>query len=67
MTTQKIIDARVRLPQELRPSPVYAAPARQTEQYDRVLDLTSKMNSGGLAELLESLQAAGIQQAVMHA
>ncbi len=61
------IDARVRLPQDRRPSPVYAAPARQTEQYDRVLGLTGKLNAGRLAELLAELDAEGIGRAVMHA
>lgn len=62
-----IIDARVRLPQELRPSPTYAAPRRQTEQYDRVLQLTDKMNTGGLADLLQVMDAEGVGRAVMHA
>jgi uncharacterized protein len=62
-----IIDARVRLPQQLRPNPSYRAPARQTEQYDRVLNLTDKMNSGSLADLLDVMSAEGIEQAVMHA
>lgn len=62
-----VIDARVRLPQDQRPRSAYAAPARQTEPYDRVLDLTSKMNSGRLADLVATLDAEGIDLAIMHA
>lgn len=62
-----IIDARVRLPQDRRTSGTYAAPARQTEQYDKVLDLTAKMNAGTLDALIQSLDGEGISQAVMHA
>ena len=63
----EIIDARVRLPQDRRDGPVYQAPARQTEQYDRVLDLTGKMNAGTLAGLIAAMDAEGIGHAVMHA
>jgi predicted TIM-barrel fold metal-dependent hydrolase len=62
-----VIDARVRLPQDQRPQVSYGAPARQTEQYDRVLDLTSKMNRGRLVDLLETLDREGIDMAIMHA
>src|SRR5947209_727011 len=62
-----IIDARVRLPQDRRPSAAYSAPRRQTEQYDKVLDLTDKMNEGTLARLLQDLDASGVNRAVMHA
>jgi predicted TIM-barrel fold metal-dependent hydrolase len=62
-----IVDARVRLPQDQRPDRAYRAPARQTEQYDRVLDLTEKMNSGRLADLLVTLDANDIGHAVLHA
>lgn len=61
-----IIDARVRLPQDLRGA-AYTAPARQTEQYDAVLGLTGKMNGGTLAGLLAELDEQGIGRAVMHA
>lgn len=61
------IDARVRLPQELREHAAYHVPARQAEQYDRVLGLTDKLNHGGLVELLAELDREGIGQAVMHA
>jgi uncharacterized protein len=61
-----IIDARVRLPQDRRPT-AYSAPARQTEQYDAVLGLTDKMNSGTLDGLLRILAEQGIAHAVMHA
>lgn len=62
-----VIDARVRLPQDRRPDRAYVAPARQTEQYDAVLDLTAKMNGGTLEGLLAELDAAGVERAVMHA
>jgi len=62
-----IIDARVRLPQDRRPQVHYSAPRQQTSQYDKVLDLTHKMNRGTLAMLLAALDAEGIGQAVMHA
>jgi hypothetical protein len=61
-----IIDARVRLPQDRRAGS-YTAPPRQTEQYDKVLDLTAKMNGGTLDGLLADLDAVGIDRAVMHA
>ena len=63
----QIIDARVRVPQAGRESSKYAAPERQTEQYDRVLDLSEKMNAGTLESLLESMESQGISKAVMHA
>lgn len=62
-----IIDARVRLPQELRPEPRYSAPARQTEQYDKVLDLRNKMNAGTMDSLLSTMGEHAIGAAVMHA
>lgn len=61
----KIVDARVRLPQELRESQQYQS--INTDQYDKVLDLTSKMNSATLNGLLESMSVNGIDMAVMHA
>lgn len=62
-----IVDARVRLPQDRRPDPTYQAPPEQTEQYDRVLDLSDRMNAGTLAGLLAALDATGTERAVMHA
>lgn len=62
-----VIDARVRLPQELRPNPHYSAPARQTEQYDKVLNLRDKMNAGTMDALLSTMGEQGIGAAVMHA
>jgi predicted TIM-barrel fold metal-dependent hydrolase len=62
-----VIDARVRLPQDQRPEREYLAPPRQTEQYDRVLDLTAKLNGGRLADLLEVMDDNDIAHAVMHA
>jgi predicted TIM-barrel fold metal-dependent hydrolase len=63
----KIIDARVRLPQHLRQNAAYTAPPRQSEQYDRVLNLTDKLNAGTLTDLLSTMDAEGIDHAVMHA
>lgn len=63
----KIIDARVRLPQEFRGSAAYIAPLRQTEQYDKVLGLTDKLNGGTLEGLLAELDGQGIGDAVLHA
>ncbi|TCO62441.1 amidohydrolase family protein [Actinocrispum wychmicini] len=63
----RIVDARVRLPQHLRPQSVYEAPPRLTEQYDRVLNLTDKVNNGTLGELLDVMDAEGVDHAVMHA
>jgi predicted TIM-barrel fold metal-dependent hydrolase len=62
-----VIDARVRLPQDQRPDSQYLAPKRQTEQYDRVLNLTAKMNSGRLVDLLQVMDDNDISHAVMHA
>lgn len=67
MSATKVIDARVRLPQDQRPRTTYSAPRQQTTQYDKVLGLTAKMNAGTLASLLAALDAEGIEQAVMHA
>lgn len=62
-----IVDARVRLPQHLRTDATYSAPTRQTEQYDRVLGLTDKLNSATLSGLLATMDAEDIECAVMHA
>jgi uncharacterized protein len=62
-----IIDARVRLPQELRQRPGYQGPQRQLEQYDHVLGLTDKLNAGTLAGLLSIMDSEGITHAVLHA
>lgn len=67
LASVNVVDARVRLPQDCRPSSRYTAPERQTEQYDRVLDLTAKMNAGSTSALLADLDAAGVRQAVVHA
>jgi uncharacterized protein len=63
----RIVDARVRLPQHLRPRQSYDSPALQTEQYDRVLDLTDKVNAGTIGSLLGAMRAENIDHAVMHA
>jgi predicted TIM-barrel fold metal-dependent hydrolase len=62
-----VIDARVRLPQDCREQPTYQVPPQQAEQYDRVLQLTDKMNDGTLAALLTAMDDAGVDRAVMHA
>ena len=62
-----VIDARVRLPQDCREHAGYQVPPQQAEQYDRVLQLTDKMNQGTLAALLAAMDDAGIDHAVMHA
>lgn len=62
-----IIDARVRLPQDLRSHPEYRAPVRQVEQYDRVMNLSEKMNRGTLPMLLGEMDTCGIGHAIMHA
>lgn len=61
-----IIDARVRLPQHLRPT-VADPPRRQIEQYDAVLDLSAKLADATLHGLLATMDAVGITRAVMHA
>lgn len=63
----RIVDARVRLPQDQRPGGSYLAPELQTQQYDRVLGLTDKMNSGRLAGLLAAMDDSGIDHAILHA
>jgi len=62
-----IIDARVRLPQSVRPSKAYSAPSRQTEQYDKILNLSQKMNEGTLERLIAIMREENISHAVMHA
>ena len=61
------IDARVRLPQDLRPGSRHVAPTRQTEQYDRVLGLNDKLESGTMERLLASLAEYEVTHAVIHA
>ena len=47
--------------------PRYSALPGMAEQYDAVLGLTDKMNSGRLTDLIDDLDANGIGHAVMHA
>ncbi len=61
----KIIDARVRLPQELRESKSYCS--IDTSQYDKLLDLSEKINTATMQTLLNSMDANHIDFAVMHA
>jgi len=63
----KIIDARVRLPQDVRPSKAYTAPPRLLEQYDQTLNLSQKLNAATLAQLLQSMQEENISHALLHA
>jgi uncharacterized protein len=63
----RIVDARVRLPQDQRVDETYVAPPPQTEQYDRVLNLTAKVNAATLDGLIADMADEGISRAVMHA
>jgi predicted TIM-barrel fold metal-dependent hydrolase len=58
-------DARVRLPQEFRESSSYQS--IDTDQYDKLLSLTDKINNGTLDALLASMDANDISKAIMHA
>jgi predicted TIM-barrel fold metal-dependent hydrolase len=62
----RVVDARVRLPQQARPS-IPSAPRLQVEQYDAVLDLTARLAEGTLESLLAAMDTAGIGWAIMHA
>lgn len=64
--TSQVIDARVRLPQDLRPDGSARKPAALTARYDAVLD-TEHRRHRPLAELEEELRAAGVARAVVHA
>ncbi len=63
----ELIDARVRLPEELRVRVRGSSPALLHEQYDRVLDLTAKTEAGTLEQLLEELDRSEVARAVVHA
>ena len=60
-----IIDARVRLPGDLR-SDMAARPEELTEGYDAVLDISARA-AYGRAELEAALEAGGVDKAVVHA
>lgn len=62
-----IIDARVRLPQDVRPEGRYSAHPAQLEQYDKRLRLSEKLNESTIRDLLDSMEADGISLGVMHA
>lgn len=62
-----IIDARVRLPQDVRPEAAYSGHPAQLEQYDKRLSLSDKLNQGSLRDLLTSMDAEGVSVAAMHA
>lgn len=59
-----VIDFRVRLPNELRPP--QELPAEYVDQYDAVLDLEGRRDSG-MASLLDEMRHAGVGHAVVHA
>ena len=60
----RVVDFRVRLPQSLRPE--QERQKNLAEQYDNVLDISSKI-SQGLDELLQQMDDTGVEHAVMHA
>ena len=62
-----IVDARVRLPQELRPELAAPADPLAHSEYDRILDLTNKTHLGTLESLLTELDGAGVAAAIVHA
>jgi predicted TIM-barrel fold metal-dependent hydrolase len=59
-----VVDARVRLPAELRPHAV--EPAGLLDRYDAVLDLRSK-STRTLKELRSEMDQVGVSRAVVHA
>lgn len=61
----RTIDARVRLPMELRPREQQNLPKGFLSQYDQVLNLSAK-NQRTFAELKADMDASGIDHAVMH-
>ncbi|MGI8701451.1 MAG: amidohydrolase family protein [Nocardioidaceae bacterium] len=63
-----VIDARVRLPSEIRPRSSRAVlPALLRQQYDQILNMTEKVDAGTLPSLFTALDGAGISHAVVHA
>ena len=60
----EVIDFRVRLPLELRPSA--ELPSDYLEQYDRVLDLSANRHRTQ-ADLVADMDASGVTHAVVHA
>lgn len=63
----ELVDARVRLPDELRTKVGGPSHPLLLEQYDRVLDLTAKTSAGTLDALLSELDASQVAAAVVHA
>ena len=59
-----IIDFRVRLPDDQRP--VIDVPSEVTDQYDAVLDMSTKIQQT-LADLKAEMDAVGVAHAVVHA
>lgn len=63
----ELVDARVRLPDELRTKVRGESHPLLHAQYDRVLDLTAKTKAGTLDALLGELDGCGVDAAVIHA
>jgi predicted TIM-barrel fold metal-dependent hydrolase len=61
----RIIDARVRLPLELRPPEQQNLPSGFMAQYDEVLDLQAK-RARSFTELQDEMDANGVDHAVVH-
>ncbi|MGB3481145.1 MAG: amidohydrolase family protein [Mycobacterium sp.] len=66
-TQVHVTDARVRLPDELRPPPVGDRDPLSHSEYDRVLDLGNKTAAGTVHSLLAQMDAARVSDAVLHA
>ena len=60
-----IIDARVRLPGDLR-TDLASSPAELSERYDQVLDLSNRSRQG-VSELTAQLDQSGVDMALVHA
>lgn len=66
-TKVHVTDARVRLPEELRPAPAGERDPLSHSEYDRVLDLGNKTVAGTTQALLAEMDAAGVADAILHA
>lgn len=62
----RVIDARVRLPQELRPSTTETARSEYVERYDAVLH-TNETRARTLADLRREMAEAKVDHAIVHA
>lgn len=63
----ELIDARVRLPEDLRGRAPGSSSPLLHEQYDRVLDLSAKTAAGTFDVLMNDLDASSVSRAVIHA